>query len=166
MSAEATGVPSNMQALGVKAVFGAYALSLQNEASMNRFMGQLQESESMMDQSTQAFIAGEMAILSAQNQSNSLKMDFNKRQAYNAVEVAKQGRSFSSGSVQAIMQGDVANLQYDTEFAKAIGQYKESAYKRQSENYYKGAIENIAQAKDAHSAAVGGAFASFVGSFL
>ena len=134
---------------------GQYLVDLMSIEST--FKGQLAQSDSMMDSSTQAYLAGEMAVLTAQQQSAVMTKDFNKRQEHNAVEVAAQGRSFSGGSVQAIMQGDMANLQYDTEFAKAIGQYKDRAYKRQSENYYKAAIENVSQAKDAAVAAKYGA---------
>jgi len=145
---------------------GFAELTLAREANMMRFESQLQDSTTMMDQSTQAFIAGEMALLTAQNQSNALNQYYNKTQQQNAVETASSNRSFAGGSVQAVMQGDLANLQYDTEFAKAIGQFEEQSYKRQSESYYKGALQNIEQARKAANAADKGALLNFAGSFF
>jgi hypothetical protein len=145
-----------------KAEAGGDILSffLERNAIKNRFRGQLKQSEALMDQSYQSFLNGELALLTAQNQSTALLQSFNKVQAYNAVETAKQGRSFSGGSIQAVMRGDMANLQFDTEFAQAIGQYEEKAYKRQSENYYQGALTNISDALRAGKTA---AYANLIG---
>jgi hypothetical protein len=164
MAGKTTGSVSQSKALQVG--FSFAELTLAREANMMRFESQLQDSTTMMDQSTQAFIAGEMALLTAQNQSNALNQYYNKTQQQNAVETASSNRSFAGGSVQAVMQGDLANLQYDTEFAKAIGQFEEQSYKRQSENYYKGALQNIEQARKAANAADKGAMLNFVGSLF
>lgn len=87
------------------------------------------QSYSLKAQQQQAEFQADQAISQAKLNNMKLQQNYNKTQESQAVIFASQGRSFSSGSIQNLMQRDKENLRWDIDYMEKSGQAQYHAAK-------------------------------------
>lgn len=101
------------------------------------------QAESLSNQAVEAQIQGNLALLEAKKSVNQLTYNYNKQQSMNAVATAGAGRSFSGGSIQALMNGDKARLAFDTKYLEESGQLKKNSFNRRAEELRKASLNTL-----------------------